>query len=829
LYDSNPFEDRSRSSLAVDPNTQLVIGLNKYSHDTALCAADAETGQVLLALSKERITRRKHDSGNVASLVETCLETLDLHLENIVTVVMNNHHHRILPMEENQRHVEWEAGLRINGGMEDGYDEPENLLRHAIRHELSHHLAHAYSTVSQAPFDSGLCVVADGMGETYRTLRKAADEKDTSYTGDFSFVNHDALECVPHDIAEKAANSYFDWREAESVYTFQKSAEHGIQITPIFKRFTPENSSPTLYNHGFENMDSVGALYSRASSHIFGDWNACGKVMGLAPWAKYSWTVDNVNSTPLTPKLHKTPIMSGKLWTEDFHIDRSLLEGQPHIARSDPDLFEDNGVQKKRYDFDDNNSMTDDETTSDKRLPVAVALDAIALADRIQNDLETVMMDFVRHFKEKTKSTNLCLAGGVALNSVLNGRLARELGFQQTFVPPYPGDDGIAIGCCAFGLFGKAFPNANKLKYTLLWKEPLSPYLGPNPSELDIKEAIRDAEPWLQIDIVRDDNQRLEMMAQQVATGAVVAWYRSRSEMGPRALGHRSILADPRKKGLVRFINEHVKSRESFRPFAPSVLAEEASQWFDLGTNAPKDSNVSPFMSMTAMAHEEKRALIPAVTHVDGSSRLQTVTRKSDSLYHAFISKFWKLTGVPMVLNTSFNTLPSEPIVETPRDAIRSFLYSMGAIEMLVLGDYVIKRKQADLKTLLGEVTKDGDMKVEPICPKRSGFAKFEASFDLDSGETDEETIQTKTKVCMPDRPMHGIKNEWFELLDDLEVEILTVCDGTQTLNDIMAQYSSLPDEAEEISREDAEEAQVLLQNIVHRLVRLFEHTLIRW
>lgn len=301
-------------------------------------------------------------------------------------------------------------------------------------------------------------------------------------------------------------------------------------------------------------------------------------------------------------------------------------------------------------------------------------------------------------------------------------------------------------------------------------------------------------------------------------------------------MGHRSILADPRKKGLVRFINEHVKSRESFRPFAPSVLAEEASKWFDLGRGDGKndastivaDSNVSPYMSMTAMVHPEKRSQIPAVTHVDGSSRLQTVTKEAEPLYHKLIQKFFELTGVPLVLNTSFNTLPSEPIVETPRDAIRSFLYSMGSIEMLVLGDYVIQRKKPDFRRLLGEASKQGEFKVEPACPKRTGPTEFQSSFELDEDSVDADSVRTLTKVRMPDRPLHGHKNEWFELLDELDGELLSVCDGTVTLNEMLLQYTAVQG-GQELGNDEMDSAQTLVQNIVGRLVRLFEHTLISW
>jgi predicted NodU family carbamoyl transferase len=595
--------------------------------------------------------------------------------------------------------------------------------------------------------------------------------------------------------------------------------------------------------HGFENMDSVGALYSRASSHIFGDWNACGKVMGLAPWMGSSWKNNDLVTRPAEEERR---IMWGSLYLEDedkkFQQDKTVMMGMPLVARMDSDLFDEEGnlIQNRRYDFDDDESVkkeTDGGGKQEKRLPTKVALDAITLAHRIQVDLEDIVIDFVKHFKEQTGEENLCIAGGVGLNSVLNGRLSREFGFSNTFVSPYPGDDGIAVGCCAFGLFGndildEALKDRNTESATSprppIWKEPISPYLGPLPTEGSIKAAIRAAEPWLDVEVMRNEDIRLELVAQEIESGGVVAWYTGRSELGPRALGHRSILADPRKKGLVRFINEHVKKRESFRPFAPSVLVEHAADWFDLGDTST-DSNKSPYMSLTAMVHENKRKLIPAVTHVDGSSRLQTVTPEAEPLYHKLISKFFDLTGVPMVLNTSFNTLPGEPIVESPSNAIRSFLCSMGSIEMLIMGDYVIKRKKANLKTLLGEADKrEIEVVTEPLCPKRIGACTFETITKAEAGEINEELVESKTRVKMPSRPMHHNGNAWYELMDELEGELLSVCDGSSTLNDILQQYTAM-EEGEEMTKNRIEEVEVILQNIVYRLVRLYDNTLISW
>uniref|UniRef100_A0A7S2XJY0 Carbamoyltransferase n=1 Tax=Attheya septentrionalis TaxID=420275 RepID=A0A7S2XJY0_9STRA len=849
---NNPFEAplSQKGPLAVSEDTKLVIGLNKYSHDTTLCAADAATGEVLFAVSKERLTRKKHDGGNAASLVETCLDCLDLDLSSVERVVVNNHHHRVLPMERDQDHIEWESGQGINGGAEPGYEDEENLLNSVpSKLELSHHLAHAYSAAAQCPFDRGLIVVMDGMGETYRTMLNAKMNNDEDYTSDLSFES--SFQCIPSDLAERSRYSNFDWREGESVYTFQKEADgKGLSLKPIFKRFVEEKTPPTLYNHGFENMESAGAVYSRASSHIFGDWNACGKVMGLAPWMGHVW------KGQITAPMLEDKIMTGTLYSEEedklFEINRRAISGTPHVARNDPDMFNDEGemVRKRKYDFDDNEEEEEDMpvaarvddglmdldddvvTKKKKQLPTSVALDAISLAYRIQIDLEEVVMDFVRHFKETSGESNMCLAGGVGLNSVLNGRLHRELGFEKVFIPPYPGDDGIAVGCCAFGLFeNKELPKKriSSSSSPNLWKEPLSPYLGPMPTDMDIKAAIEEAEPWLEVETVRDNQRRFDMMARELESGGVVAWYHGRSELGPRALGHRSILADPRKKGLVRFINEDVKRRESFRPFAPSVLVEEASDWFELGDIALRDPNVSPYMTLTAQVKDSKRSEIPAVTHVDGSSRLQTVKKEAEPLYHQLISTFFKLTGVPMVLNTSFNTLPSEPIVETPSNAIRSFMCSMGSIEMLVMGDYIIKRKQANIRRLLGEGD-DNKVLTKPINPRIAGPVTFESSLTL-QGNINKDTVSAMptTRIRMPARPMHSDKgNDWFELLDELEAEILSACDGTVSVQDLMNGFlesneGDLPDE------EYSEFSNGLLQNIINRLVRLYEQSFISW
>ena len=241
--DSNDFSPSHQSPLAQPPSTNLTLGINKYSHDTTLIAANTQTGRVLFGLSKERITRTKHDGGNIASLVESCLDQLDLDITNIQNVIMNNHHYRILPIERNVNHMEWEEGLGINAGSSSssadsrndyGYSDEYNILSSIPnKMEISHHLAHAYSVVSQCTFDTGLVVVMDGMGETWRTMYKAMIDDDESYVSDLTLCDdssYEDIQFIPSDIEERAKTSYFDWREAESVYTFSKQDGKNLSI-----------------------------------------------------------------------------------------------------------------------------------------------------------------------------------------------------------------------------------------------------------------------------------------------------------------------------------------------------------------------------------------------------------------------------------------------------------------------------------------------------------------------------------------------------------------------------------------------------------------------
>jgi carbamoyltransferase len=295
-------------------------------------------------------------------------------------------------------------------------------------------------------------------------------------------------------------------------------------------------------------------------------------------------------------------------------------------------------------------------------------------AAALQRRLEEIYLHVADRLHARTQQQALCLAGGVALNAVANGRLRAESSFEDLWVQPAAGDSGTAVGAAYFvwnQLLGERRP------------QPLvSAFFGPEYADDAIAEAI--ARSGFLSDRLDDDSLFADV-AQRLADGDVVGWFQGRMELGPRALGGRSILADPRRAGMKDALNARIKNREGFRPFAPSVLAESVGDWFT-------HTWQSPFMLLVQEARADRRDRIPAVTHVDGTARVQTVDRETAPRFHRLLTEFERLTGVPVLLNTSFNE--NEPIVCTPQDALDTFAKTR--IDALVLGNHVVRRERSD-------------------------------------------------------------------------------------------------------------------------------------
>lgn len=393
--------------------------------------------------------------------------------------------------------------------------------------------------------------------------------------------------------------AYDDMDEAESSY----SVANG-DLVVVDKRWALWEASRPLYR-----FPSLGHLFSMASQYIFGHMNHAGKTMGLAPYGD--------------PRSFPEPFVRIGDDGLEIEIDTTwYLQLPPRSTRP----------------------AEQDPICRD-------------LAARVQADLETAVLHLCRVLHERTGHRNLCVTGGVGLNSVVNGMILRKTPFERLFVTPAAGDSGTAIGAAAFG--------HRSLTGTLpRWHQPHD-FLGRDHGAHAVQAAIGRFLGLVEVEELADPAARA---ATDVLEGRVVGWFEGRSEFGPRALGHRSIVADPRRPDMRERLNERVKFREPFRPYAASVLEERSAEWFD--ASAP-----DPYMLVVADVLPEKRDDIPAVVHVDGTCRVQTVGPDHPGGFRSIIEHFHAATGVPLIVNTSFN-IRGEPAVETPDDAIRCFLAS---------------------------------------------------------------------------------------------------------------------------------------------------------
>jgi carbamoyltransferase len=300
------------------------------------------------------------------------------------------------------------------------------------------------------------------------------------------------------------------------------------------------------------------------------------------------------------------------------------------------------------------------------------------VAAALQDALHRAVLHTLRHARIETQRSKLCMAGGVALNCTLNGAIARSGLFDAVFVQPAASDEGCSAGAA---LYAYAQRNAAAPDACTRWEHVcFGPEYGPD-EMLAALESVRDAVVWTR------ERDIAGTVARELAQGNVAGWFQGRMEFGPRALGNRSILGDPRDARMKDIMNEKVKRRESFRPFAPAVLEEDAAEYFDL-----RGLGASPFMLFAVPVRDDKRAVIPAVTHVDGSARVQTVSRSGNPRFWDLIAAFKEVAGVPVVLNTSYN-VKNEPIVCSPADAVRCFLSTN--IDCVAIGDFCVRKRGA--------------------------------------------------------------------------------------------------------------------------------------
>ena len=322
------------------------------------------------------------------------------------------------------------------------------------------------------------------------------------------------------------------------------------------------------------------------------------------------------------------------------------------------------------------------------------------IAASIQKVTEDIMIKLVKSLKKEFNIPNLCLAGGVALNCVANGKILQERIFDNIWVQPAAGDAGGSLGA-ALALWHIEQNNSRKVNTT---DDMQGSYLGPEYNQEQIEEQLDKAGAKYKI---LDEEDLIEKVATNISKGEAIGWFQGRMEFGPRALGNRSILGDPRSGEMQKNLNLKVKYRESFRPFAPSILREDLIDWFDINVDSPYMLMVASIKKNKTIEMNEtqknlfginklnvKRSEIPAVTHVDYSARIQTVHKETNEKYFKLIQKFKEKTNCPIVVNTSFN-VRGEPIVNTPLDAFNCFMGT--ELDKLVIGNCYLDKNNQDL------------------------------------------------------------------------------------------------------------------------------------
>lgn len=421
---------------------------------------------------------------------------------------------------------------------------------------------------------------------------------------------------------------------------------------------------------------SLGVFYQALTQYLgFPHYGDEYKVMGLAPYGEPGFL----------PELRKVLLLKAdgkfELDTTYFrhHKEKIAYEwqgGSPHVGTLYSSALEDLLGPARGKDVSLDQRHRD-------------------LARSIQAMYEEAFFHLLGHLEERHQLDSLTLAGGCAMNSVANGKVFRRSRYQRLYVQSAAGDAGGAIGS-AIHVWHQLNMRASEASAPVALRGDRvvgrtimeHAYLGPSATDADIAALIdaRGAELGAGFEIARiDDEEELcRKTAERIASGAVVGWFQGRMEWGPRALGNRSIVCDPRRADMKDILNLKIKRRESFRPFAPSILKEHVADWFE-------ESGDVPFMMQVYQIRSERRTSIPAVAHVDGSGRLQTVYRETNMRYWLLIDQFRRLTGVPLVLNTSFNE--NEPVVCRPVEALECFLRTQ--MDILVIGNHFVRRNSS--------------------------------------------------------------------------------------------------------------------------------------
>jgi carbamoyltransferase len=611
-----------------------ILGINAYHGDAA--AAIVKDGELIAAAEEERFNRIKHCAGFPTEAVRYCLAAAGIQIQDVDHIGISRD-----PSAHLHKKVLFAAG---------------RAARQVGRKTKAITGGETTAVITEEKEEGGNGNGGSGTGifrQVKDRLGNAAKVRDIrDELARVLGVSKTELRAQFHNIEHHRAHL------ASSFYVspFERAALLSIDgfgdfISTMWAR--GEGNEIEVLGQ-VEYPHSTGIVYTATTQFIgFPHYGDEGKVMGLAPYGKPRYMEQFREIIRLADD------GQFRLNLDYFRhhaegVDMTWDDGSPVIGRIFSDEFS--------------------RTFGPARAPGSPLTDRDRdIAASLQQRLEEVGFHVLKHLHKVTGLTDLGLSGGVAYNSVMNGKILLNTPFKRVFIQPAAGDSGTALGVC--------YQIYNGILKAKRGAEMVGAYTGPEFDSNEITTELERSE--LKFESYSDE-EVTKRAAQDIADGLVVGWFQGRMEFGPRALGNRSIVVDPRRADMKDILNERIKKREPFRPFAPSILEEQTEKFFE-------QNHPAPTMLMVYQIRPEHRQWIPAVTHVDGSGRLQTVSREVNPRYYQLISDFNNLTGIPIVLNTSFNE--NEPVVCTPRHAIDCYLKTK--MDVLYLGNFAVRKTNA--------------------------------------------------------------------------------------------------------------------------------------
>ena len=631
-----------------------ILGINAYHGDAA--AALIKDGRIVAAVEEERFNRVKHCAGFPAESVRYCLRAAGIGIEEVAHVGVSRdpsaHLHKKILFAASR------AAKQIGGRRQEAGAGGRKQKAVGSRQAAGE----AYVVELQ---EAGIGKEGNGRGEEgngsngrglgiFRQVKdrlnnaaKVRDLKDDlaralgASKGSLRAQFHN----IEHHRAHLASSFYVSPFDRAALLSIDGFGDFVSTMWAVGEGNSIKVLDQVEYPH------STGIVYTATTQFLgFPHYGDEGKVMGLAPYGKPRY-IEEFRDMIRTGERGQFRLNLDYFRHHAEGVDMTWDQGSPVIGR----IFSDEFVRTFGRAREPDAPLTDREHD---------------IAASLQLRLEEVGFHVLNHLHSETGLTDLGLSGGVAYNSVMNGKILLNTPFRRVYVQPAAGDSGTALGVCY------------EIHHSTLKKSRgevmLGAYTGPEFTNEEIQAELQISDLRFE---TYSDTELTARAAQDVADGLVVGWFQGRMEFGPRALGNRSIVVDPRRAEMKDILNERIKKREPFRPFAPSILKERIADYFE-------QSHPAPTMLMVYQVRVERRGEIPAVTHVDGSGRLQTVSREVNPRYYQLISDFNQLTGVPVVLNTSFNE--NEPIVCTPRHAIDCFLKTR--MDVLYVGNHAVRR-----------------------------------------------------------------------------------------------------------------------------------------